>query len=73
MTLAAISPLSDLTELIKFNLSFRRQRIKMAAHIIKLCSYKRCEQLLGRVTLRNLLPMFDHLRCLTFRFIDYEL
>jgi hypothetical protein len=38
VTLAAISPESHLTELDKLNLSFRRQRIKMITHIIKLCS-----------------------------------
>jgi hypothetical protein len=38
VTLAAISPLSDLTELVQFNLSFIRQRVRMVAHMIKLCS-----------------------------------
>ena len=38
VTLAAISPLSDLTEFVQFNLSFRRQHVRMVAHIIKFCS-----------------------------------
>jgi hypothetical protein len=38
VTLVAISPLSDLTELVQFDLSFRRQRVRMVAYIIKLCS-----------------------------------
>jgi hypothetical protein len=36
VTLAAISPLTHLIELVKLNLSSRRQRIKMVVHIIKL-------------------------------------
>jgi hypothetical protein len=48
VTLAAISSLSDLTGLVKFNLSFRRQRIKMVVHLIKLCSIIQALQIIIR-------------------------